>query len=114
MHPVNVRVYADPPETEAPAPRVTMIDADPGADAVAVPKAIVTLGTTLVSKKPDGYDTVICDEAIKLVAATKLTVTGTLAFAATLSEGATTNDAMVTCPPMLPEFTPELAKSLEV
>ncbi len=60
---------------------------------MAVPEAIVTVGTTLVSKKPDGYDSVICDEAIKLVAATKLTVTGTPTFAATLSEGATTNDS---------------------
>ena len=86
MHPVNVRVYADPPETEAPAPRVTMIDADPGADAVAVPKAIVTVGTTLVSKKPDGYDTVICDEAIKLVAATKDVVIETEVCLGCLSE----------------------------
>ena len=78
------------------------------------PKAIATPGVTLGSKKPAGYLIVMRDEAVKLVAATKLTVMGTLAFLAARSEGAIANDAMVTCPPMLPEFTPELAKSLDV
>ena len=50
----------------------------------------------------------------KLVAATKLTVIGTLTREATRSDGAMTNDAIVTFPPMLPELTPALAKSSDV
>jgi hypothetical protein len=64
-----------------------------------------------VSKKPVGYDIVMLDADAKLVDATKLIVTGTFDFLATLSDGAITKDAIVTCPPMLPELTPALAKS---
>ena len=84
------------------------------AEALALPEAIVTPGVTVGSKKPDGYVIVMRDEAVKLVAATKLTVIGTPAFLAARSEGAITNDAMVTWPPILPELTPELAKSSDI
>ena len=47
-----------------------------------MPAETVTPGVTLVSRKPDGYDIVIVDALPKLVAAVKLTVTGTLDFAA--------------------------------
>ena len=79
-----------------------------------MPAETVTPGVTLASRKPDGYDIVIVDALPKLAAAVKLTVTGTLDFAAVRSEGAIINDARVTCPPMLPEPTPELAKSADV
>ena len=48
-----------------------------------MPAETVTPGVTLASRKPDGYDIVIVDALPKLVAAVKLTVTGTLDFAAT-------------------------------
>ena len=47
-----------------------------------MPAETVTPGVTLASRKPDGYDIVIVDALPKLVAAAKLTVTGTLDFAA--------------------------------
>ena len=67
-----------------------------------------------MSRKPEGYDIVIADELPKLVAAVKLTVAATPVLAATRSDGAIVNDVSVTCPPMLPELTPELAKSADV
>ncbi len=90
------------------------IDVCPGRDALAVPSAILTSGLTVPSKNPDGYDTVMLAFWTKLVAATKLTVTGTFAREENRSDGTMTNDVMVTFPPMLPELTPELAKSSEV
>ncbi len=63
---------------------------------MALPLAIETAGVTLLSRKPDGYEIVMVDEAGKLVAQTKLTVTETPVFEATLSDGATNMDTMVT------------------
>ena len=73
------------------------IDACPaGKEAVALPLAIETEGVALLSRKPDGYEIVMVDEAAKLVAQTKLTITETPVFMATLSDGATNKDTMVT------------------
>ena len=74
LHPVRVTPYDTPPLTEAPLPSVNTTDVAPNCDALALPAAITTPGVVLVSKKPEGYSSVIKPPLSNAVAAVNVSV----------------------------------------
>ena len=77
LHPVRVTPYDTPPLTEAPLPSVNTTDVAPNCDALALPAAITTPGVVLVSKKPDGYSSVMLLPMESEVLQTNTMVAGT-------------------------------------
>ena len=74
LHPVRVTPYDTPPVTAAPLPSVSTTDVAPNGDALALPAATTTPGVVLVSKKPDGYSSVIKPPLDSAVAAVNVSV----------------------------------------
>ena len=67
-----------------------------------------------MSKKPDGYSSVIKPPLDNAVAAVNASVAFDPVFPATRSLGDITKDTPDTCPPIAPDATPTLAKSWDV
>ena len=67
-----------------------------------------------MSKKPDGYSSVIKPPLDNAVAALNASVAFDPVFPATRSLGDITKDTPDTCPPIAPDATPTLAKSWDV
>ena len=106
LHPVRVTPYDTPPVTVAPLPSVNTTDVAPNWDALTLPAATTTPGVVLVSKKPDGYSSVIKPPLDNAVAALNASVAFDPVFPATRSLGDITKDTPDTCPPITPEDTP--------
>ena len=67
-----------------------------------------------MSKKPDGYSSVIKPPLDNAVAAVNVSVALHPVFPATRSLGDITKDTPDTCPPIAPDATPTLARSADV
>jgi hypothetical protein len=72
--PVRVTPYDTPPVRSAPLQSNCSTDVAANGDALALPAATTTPGVVLVSKKPDGYSSVIKPPLDSAVAAVNVSV----------------------------------------